>query len=115
MISADDPLAEVVNLLADRVSDARHRMSELQQLVSRELELRPMRTLALTAGAGYLLAGGLFSRLTFRLISVGARLAILPVIAAGLATARDDSDDAATHRPNSRRSRPRHNLADAQP
>jgi hypothetical protein len=120
MISAYDPLAEVLSVLADRASDAKDRVSELRQLVTRELDLRPVRTLALTAGAGYLLAGGLFSRLTVRLISFGARLAILPVIAAGLAAAREesenseDSDTASTHPAKPRRSRSRHDLTEPQ-
>jgi hypothetical protein len=107
MIKADDPLAQVLALFTERASAARDRVSDLRKVVTCELELRPFRTLALAAGTGYLLAGGLFSRLTFRLIAFGARLAVLPAIAADIATAREDSADPSPLRPPSRRPRSR--------
>jgi hypothetical protein len=88
-VKADDPFAEVSSLLTERASAAAARVTQLREDVLRELERHPFRTLALSAGAGFLLAGGLFSRLTFRLISFGARLAILPAIAAEIAAVRD--------------------------
>jgi hypothetical protein len=102
MISADDSFVEVWGLLTDRASVARGRFAKLQEDVTRELERRPFRTLALAAGAGFLLAGGLFTRFSFRLISFGARLAVLPVVAAELAAVLEA--DTPTGRPNSRRS-----------
>lgn len=103
MIKADDPLAEVLSLVAQRMTAAKDRASELRDVVTRELELHPFRTLASAVGAGYLLAGGLFSRLTLRFISFGARLVLLPVIAAEIAAAREDADGASVPRPNQRR------------
>ncbi|HEX4406550.1 MAG TPA: hypothetical protein VH560_17045 [Polyangia bacterium] len=113
MIKVDDPLApvaEVLGLVAERISAGRNRVIDLRDAVTRELELHPFRTLAVAAGAGYLLAGGLFSRLTLRFISFGARLVVLPVIAAELAGGRreddeDDDEDASSHRHNQRRAR----------
>jgi hypothetical protein len=102
MINADDSFVEVWGLLTDRASVARERFAKLQDDITRELERRPFRTLALSAGAGFLLAGGLFSKFSFRLISLGARMAVLPVIAAELAAALEAG--ASTGRPNSRRS-----------
>jgi hypothetical protein len=102
MISADDSFVEVWGLLTDRASVARDRFAKLQEDVVRELERRPFRTLALSAGAGFLLAGGLFTKLSFRLISFGARVAILPVIAAELGAALEA--DTSPSRPTSRRS-----------
>jgi hypothetical protein len=86
--AAHEPLAEVLTLVAERMTAARDRVSDLREAVAREFELHPFRTLASAAGAGYLLAGGLFSRLTLRLLSFGARLVLLPVIAAEIAAAR---------------------------
>jgi hypothetical protein len=114
MTSADDSFLEVWGLLTDRAFAARDRLTQLREDVTREVEHRPFRTLALAAGAGYLLAGGLFSRLTLRVISLGTRLAILPLIAAEIAAAREDSSETSTHRPHSRRPRSRHDLAEPQ-
>jgi hypothetical protein len=102
MISADDSFVEVWGLLTDRASVARDRFTKLREDVIGELERRPFRTLALSAGAGFLLAGGLFSKFSFRLISFGARLALFPVVAAELAAALEA--DPSTGRPSSRRS-----------
>jgi hypothetical protein len=82
---ADNPFAEVMSLWGDRASAARLRMSDLSSDLMSELEHRPFRTLALAAGAGYLLGGGLFSRLTLRAVSLGARVAIVATIASDLA------------------------------
>jgi hypothetical protein len=105
MIKSDDALAQILTLMTDRASAARDRVAQLRDVVTRELELRPFRTLALAVGGGYLLAGGLFSRLTFRLLSLGARLAILPVIASELAAIRENSPEVPPPRSNSRRPR----------
>lgn len=110
MTGHEDPIADVLSLLAERASAARDRMTELRKDITRELECHPFRTLALSAGAGYLLAGGLFSRLTLRLISFGARLAVLPLFAAAIANA--GPADTPISRTNSRR--PRNGLAEPQ-
>jgi hypothetical protein len=85
-------------------------VSDLRDAVTRELELHPFRTLAGAAAAGYLLAGGLFSRLTLRFISFGGRLVLLPVLAAEIAGARDDAEDATARRQNQRRTRSASNV-----
>ncbi len=112
MTEAEDPIAEVLGLFATRVSDAQRGVTQLREDVICELEHRPFRTLALSAGAGYLLAGGLFSSLTLRFISFGTRLAILPMIAAAIAAARAVDDSAG--RPNSRHPRSGSRLAESQ-
>jgi hypothetical protein len=52
--------------------EARARLDSWRSAAARELDERPVRTLCLALGAGYLLGGGLFSRLTWR----AARLAL---------------------------------------
>lgn len=53
-----------------------------------EAEVRPLRTAALAVAAGYLLGGGLFSKLTARLVGtslrVGLRVAFIPFVTQGL-------------------------------
>jgi hypothetical protein len=118
MSKVDDPVGEILGLLADRAVAVRDRLSDLRTDLSREMELRPFRTLALSAGAGFLLAGGLFSRATLRLISFGARLAILPVIASDIAAMREASagagDLAGDLGLSPRRVRSRHKLPGSQ-
>jgi hypothetical protein len=57
--------------------------------LARQTRERPLRTVALTVGAGFILGGGLFSPLTVRLAGAGVRLgvrfALLPMVAEGLA------------------------------
>ena len=71
----------------------------------------PARTVAMAVGAGYLLGGGLFSRLTGRILGTGARLAFRLVavplaVEAGVAAAasvlasRDRSQNAASADPS---------------
>lgn len=56
-------------------------------LVAREIEERPMRTVLLSLGAGYLLGGGLFTPLTGRLVGAGLRMGLralaVPALASG--------------------------------
>jgi len=53
-----------------------------------EIRRRPVRSLAMALGAGYLAGGGIGTILTARLLAVGARialrLAVLPVLADGM-------------------------------
>ncbi len=62
--------------------------------VTRRVESHPYRTLAVAFGAGYLLAGGLFSGLTARILGYGVRtgirLAVLPLIEVELVRAAQD-------------------------
>jgi hypothetical protein len=56
--------------------------------LARQTRERPIRTVALTLGTGFILGGGLFSPLTVRLLGAGLRLgvrfALLPMVAEGL-------------------------------
>ena len=51
----------------------------------RQLQEHPYRTLAVAAGIGYVLGGGLFTPLTGALVRVGARAALLPLLQSTLA------------------------------
>jgi len=59
--------------LADSVHDA---AADFETYVGEEMERHPYRTLALAAGAGWLLGGGLATRLTRLMIQTGMRLAV---------------------------------------
>jgi len=48
--------------------------------VARQLEEHPYRTLALAAGVGYVLGGGLFTPLTASIVRLGMRAAVLPMV-----------------------------------
>lgn len=61
-------LGGAVTELYDRVELGRH------------LQENPYRTLALAAGVGYILGGGLFTPLTGSLFRVGMRAMILPLL-----------------------------------
>jgi hypothetical protein len=73
-------------LIRTSSAEVRSRVKGWGSLLNGELERRPFRTLSIALGAGYLLGGGLFSRLTVRLASIGLRLG-LPI---GLRLLADD-------------------------
>jgi hypothetical protein len=56
--------------------------------MSRQAKNHPGRTVALALGAGYLVGGGLASRLTARIIGAGMRIGLsmisLPVVSRGM-------------------------------
>ncbi len=89
---------------SDVWEDASGAWRRATQVVSREVDQRPIRTALISVGAGYLLGGGLFTPLTARLVGTGLRLALrtlaLPAIATGAITLGKQflSDDG--HRPN---------------
>jgi hypothetical protein len=65
--------------------------SQLQDLgktldLNGRVQRNPFGMLAAAAGVGYLLGGGLFSPLTGKLLRVGLRLALIPVIKSQLAS-----------------------------
>lgn len=64
----------------DILSDVGDLASELYTKldVGRQLQEHPYRTLAIAAGAGYLLGGGLFTRMTGSLLRVGVRAMAIP-------------------------------------
>lgn len=63
--------------------------------IGRELQEHPYRTLAIAAGIGYVLGGGLFTPLTGSLLRVGMRVAMLPMVTnamTGMAEATDETE-----------------------
>jgi hypothetical protein len=52
------------------VEDASHALDDVRELVKQH----PYGAMAAAAGAGYVLAGGLFTRLTARLLKIGVRV-----------------------------------------
>ncbi len=48
--------------------------------LSDQLQAHPLRSVAVAAGVGYLLGGGLFSPLTGKLVRVAARALLVPVV-----------------------------------
>ena len=55
-------------------STARKRIDSWRDTLSEQINEHPGRTVAVALGTGYLLAGGLFSRLTARLVGLGMRI-----------------------------------------
>jgi hypothetical protein len=70
----------VMTLVSNRSAEARARLKGWRAQLAEELEHRPMRTLALAFGAGFLVAGGLFSRLALRMAAIGVRMAVVPLV-----------------------------------
>ncbi len=52
----------------------RKRIDRWRDILSEQIDEHPGRTVAVALGTGYLLAGGLFSRLTARLMRLGMRI-----------------------------------------
>jgi len=81
-MSKEAALAEEISNWPDRARDA----WSFAQEQTRE---QPWRAVAVAAGAGYLLGGGLFSGLTARVLGVGLRAGLkvsaVPLISAGVA------------------------------
>lgn len=44
------------------------------------IQRHPYQTLLIAAGVGYILGGGLFTRLTLNVLRVGARVAAIPIV-----------------------------------
>lgn len=62
--------------------------------IPKQIHEHPYRTLAVAAGIGYVLGGGLFTPLTGALVRVGARVALLPMLQStvgNLAGAEDET------------------------
>jgi hypothetical protein len=62
-----------VSDLASSVQDA---AGEVRRSLATQLEERPYATLAIAAAAGYVLGGGLATRMTRTLLAIGGRLAL---------------------------------------
>ena len=57
-------------------SALRQRIDRWRDTLSEQINEHPGRTVAIALGTGYLLAGGLFSRLTARLVGLGMRIGL---------------------------------------
>jgi hypothetical protein len=77
-----------IKVVAKRVSRAREQVESLADKLVRQTREHPGRSVAMAVGLGYVLGGGLFSRLTARLlgtgIRIGLRTALLPFVTEGL-------------------------------
>ncbi len=72
-------LGEDVRELASELSEAAREVREKVDM-SRSVREHPFRAVALAAGVGYVLGGGLFSPWTARLLGLGARAMLVPVL-----------------------------------
>ena len=54
----------------------RQRIDRWRETLSEQINEHPYRTVAIALGTGYLLAGGLFTRLTVRLVRLGMRIGL---------------------------------------
>lgn len=52
------------------------RIERWRETLSEQIDEHPGRTVAIALGTGYLLAGGLFTRLTARLVALGVRVGL---------------------------------------
>jgi hypothetical protein len=68
--------SDALILVATSSSDVRARLESWRSTATRELSERPLRTLSLALAAGYLLGGGLFSRLTWRAANLALRFGL---------------------------------------
>jgi hypothetical protein len=77
-----------VTVSAKRVSQTRKQVESWADRLAQETREHPGRSVAVALGVGYLLGGGLFSRLTARLVGTGIRIglrtALLPFVTEGL-------------------------------
>jgi hypothetical protein len=76
-----------------RPSTLRKRIDGWRDTLSEQINEHPGRTVAVALGTGYLLAGGLFSRLTARLVGLGMRMGLrvggAPLVTQGLVALRE--------------------------
>jgi len=61
----------------------------LGEAVRENVRTRPYASLAMAFGAGYILGGGLNSRMTMRVLSLGLKVAMLPMVQDKLLSAAD--------------------------
>ena len=74
--------------VASRASKARAELESWAAKLVRQTREHPGRSVAMAVGVGYVLGGGLFSRLTARIVGTGIRIglrsALLPFVTEGL-------------------------------
>lgn len=66
---------ELANDLAEAGREIRSKVD-----LSKSVQAHPFRAVLIAAGVGYVLGGGLFSPLTRRLLRVGSRALIVPIV-----------------------------------
>jgi hypothetical protein len=80
------------------------RSEDLLQRLFSEIQRRPVRSLLIAAGTGYLTGGGLGTRFTARLLGVGARMAlqvaIVPVLVDAVERALERNGQSVPFSPN---------------
>ena len=84
--------AAEIELVARRASNSasktRRQAESLADKLVRQTREHPVRSVAMAVGLGYVLGGGLFSRLTARIVGTGIRMglrtALLPFVTEGL-------------------------------
>jgi hypothetical protein len=80
VIRTSRALGEDVRVLKDELGAAAQELREKMDF-SETVQAHPFRAVLIAAGVGYVLGGGLFSPLTGRLVAVGARAVLLPMLA----------------------------------
>lgn len=78
MAEINEGQRSVGELTADLGDTAKELYQRLD--IARQIHEHPYRTLAVAAGVGYVLGGGLFTPLTGALVRIGARAALLPMV-----------------------------------
>jgi hypothetical protein len=88
-------LGDDVRGLAQELGEAAREVREKVD-VTRSVQAHPFRTVLIAAGLGYVIGGGLFSPLTARLLGLGTRAMLIPLLkgqlealAAGAMNARE--------------------------
>jgi len=80
--------ALVARRAPNRASKTRTQAGALADTLLRQTREHPVRSVAMAVGVGYVLGGGLFSRLTARIVGTGIRFglrtALLPFVTEGL-------------------------------
>lgn len=78
------------------IQDAREKVTDLVQRVElkRRIEEHPFQTIAIAFGVGYLLGGGMFTRLTGTLVRLGVRAALIPAVKMAIADGISSADRA---------------------
>jgi hypothetical protein len=88
-----------VNALVDALEDM---VNEAGQMMQHQVEHRPYTTVAAAVGVGFVLGGGLATRLTRTLVSIAGRLAL--AVTAREISRRFGSSTGSVHPDNERRS-----------
>jgi hypothetical protein len=83
-----------VELAVRRWSGGRARIGAWRDTLARQTREHPMGSLAAALGVGFVLGGGLFSRVTVRIVAtglrVGLRMAVVPLMARTLVTLEEE-------------------------